>query len=818
MLRKFGKIAYFIGTGFLITALIFNFIPAKAVLADAEIKVHICHYDSGQKEYSTRYISANSVISGHGAHTGDIWPEFTLDDGTVVPAQGDQAILANDCKLPSAASVGYSIGTCVWTQAAGSLTPVTVTIVGATLHTGSVAGDITASQTLNLAPGSYTWPWEAIAPAYTGSGSLSFIIGDCTPPPLPFASASVLAGQCNWSAELGAYANVTVTIDHAVVHTGDVAGDITATQSGNVVPGTYNWPWEALEGYQGNGTLSFTVDDCTPPFGSGGVEVGACTLDGLKKTVTVTLSNATGQITGAGGPYNFSSTGGSVDLAPGSYTFSWTAIAGYQSSGSTPFTVDACASGSGSYEVGACNVDGSKKLVTVTLSNATGQITGAGGPYDFTGTGGSVELAPGSYNFSWTALPGYQGSGSIDFTVDACPASIGSVEVGACTVDGLKKLVTVYLTNATGQITGAGGPYNFTGAGGTLDLAPGAYTFTWTGIAGYQGSGTIPFTVEECPSGAADYVIGACSWNVETGSERLVTVNLTNATVTITGPTPDTTVYSFPGAENPLSLKPGTYSFAWAGAEGYKGSGTGEIVIDECPAGLASVDPEGECTWSEQDGSITPLVVILDHATATITGPSPETTAYNFPGAANPLGLGPGTYTFDWIADAGYQGSGTEQYTLGECVPLGKLGLTAICANDAANYNGWKVINPNAVVMPFEFSGAGGISGTGSVPANSELEFATLRQSGSDDMTLYSGGELQAYAKANSGCVEGPVYDPGTPNTPIIPVTGPTILIPVTGLDTGMVRRVLPGTLMSFGFGFLGIGLVFSGIARRKKE
>lgn len=817
MLRKLGKIAYFIGTGLLIAALIFNFIPAKTILADAEVKVHICHYDEGQKEYSTRYISANSVISGHGGHTGDIWPEFTLDDGTIVSAQGDQTILANDCKIPSTASVTYVIGTCVWTQAAGSLTPVTVTIVGATLHTGSVAGDITTSQTLNLAPGSYTWPWEAIGPAYIGSGSISFIVGDCTPPPLPFASASVSAGQCNWIEATGAYASVTVTIDHAVVHTGDVAGDITTTQTGNVVPGTYNWPWEALEGYQGNGTLSFTVDDCTPPFGSGSAVVGACTLDGLKKTVSVTLSNATGQITGAGGPYDFSGTGGSIDLAPGSYTFTWIAIAGYQGSGSTGLTVDACPSASGSIEVGACNVDGSKKLVTVTLSNATGQITGDGGPYDFTGTGGTVELIPGAYNFSWSALPGYQGSGSSGFTVDECPASTGSVEVGACTVDGLKKQVTVYLTNATGQITGPGGPYDFSGAGGIVDLAQGAYTFTWTSIAGYKGNGTVLFAVDECPSGLASYVILTCNWNAETGSERLVAVTLANATATITGPNPETTVLSFPGAENPINLKPGTYSFAWTGAAGYKGSGTGEIIIDECPAGLASVDPEGECTWSELDGSITPITVILDHATATITGPSPETTAYNFPGASNPLELGPGVYTFDWIADAGYQGSGTEQYTLGECVPLGNLGLTAICANDAVNYNGWKVINPNAVVMPFEFSGAGGISGTGSVSASSDLEFATLRQSGSDDLTLYSGGELQAYAKAKSGCVETPVYDPGTP-TPVVRVAGSTILIPVTGLDTGMVRRVLPGTLMSFGFGCLGIGLVFNGIARRKKE
>lgn len=187
MLRKLGKIAYFIGTGLLIAALMLNFIPPTTVFAGVDVT--LCHRTgSDSNPYVTNTVSVNSVEdwlgkNGHGNHAEDIWAGFhipdPLPDGTDIAAQGDQSILANGCNIPSTASVNYSIGTCSWTQAGGSLTPVTVTIIGdAIVHTGSVAGDITTSQILNLAPGSYTWPWEAIAPAYTGSGTLSFIIGD----------------------------------------------------------------------------------------------------------------------------------------------------------------------------------------------------------------------------------------------------------------------------------------------------------------------------------------------------------------------------------------------------------------------------------------------------------------------------------------------------------------------------------------------------------------------------------------------------------------------------------------------------------------
>ncbi len=47
---------------------------------------------------------------------------------------------------------------------------------------------------------------------------------------------------------------------------------------------------------------------------------------------------------------------------------------------------------------------------------------------------------------------------------------------------------------------------------------------------------------------------------------------------------------------------------------------------------------------------------------------------------------------------------------------------------------------------------------------------------------------------------------------------GATILIPVTGVDTGLLGRTLPGSLFGLSFGFAGLGLVFSGLGRRRED
>jgi hypothetical protein len=54
----------------------------------------------------------------------------------------------------------------------------------------------------------------------------------------------------------------------------------------------------------------------------------------------------------------------------------------------------------------------------------------------------------------------------------------------------------------------------------------------------------------------------------------------------------------------------------------------------------------------------------------------------------------------------------------------------------------------------------------------------------------------------------------------LIPVTGggPTVLIPVTGVDMGLLGRVLSGSLFGLSFSFAGLGLVLTGFARRRED
>ena len=72
------------------------------------------------------------------------------------------------------------------------------------------------------------------------------------------------------------------------------------------------------------------------------------------------------------------------------------------------------------------NGESSETPVTVVIdpeSGATVTITGPGGPYEFTGTGGSVNLGPGNYSFTAVAADGYvlTGDSSGEFTIGDCP-------------------------------------------------------------------------------------------------------------------------------------------------------------------------------------------------------------------------------------------------------------------------------------------------------------------------------------------------------------------------------------------------------------
>jgi hypothetical protein len=102
--RETGIIAFCLSAAFLAAALIMLLAPGQTVSANT--KIGLCHY-TGSGKYASVSADISSVekwqTAGHGAHPNDIWPAFTTEDGVFVPAQGDQAILANGCVVPEAA-------------------------------------------------------------------------------------------------------------------------------------------------------------------------------------------------------------------------------------------------------------------------------------------------------------------------------------------------------------------------------------------------------------------------------------------------------------------------------------------------------------------------------------------------------------------------------------------------------------------------------------------------------------------------------------------------------------------------------------------
>jgi len=90
-----------------------------------EVKVTICHATSSKTNpYTENTVSGNSLankdswMNGHGKHSEDIWPTFTLKDGYVVDAQGDQNILNNGCEIPPVLVCRFTGGIwdLVWTD------------------------------------------------------------------------------------------------------------------------------------------------------------------------------------------------------------------------------------------------------------------------------------------------------------------------------------------------------------------------------------------------------------------------------------------------------------------------------------------------------------------------------------------------------------------------------------------------------------------------------------------------------------------------------------------------------------------------------
>jgi hypothetical protein len=145
----------------------------------------------------------------------------------------------------------------------------------------------------------------------------------------------------------------------------------------------------------------------------------------------------------------------------------------------------------------------------------------------------------------------------------------------------------------------------------------------------------------------------------------------------------------------------------------------------------------------------------------------------------------------------------------------------------------WHVTNPNAFDVTFTFSVNGGNSTDFTAPANAnDLVFASAPPTTGGLQVSYSlnSDPQDLSIVKDTACALTVVTTPAPTgqNTPVPTLSVPrvqstaSVLIPVTGTDligsSPFGKLSNQSTLFEFGIGFLGIGMVFQGLAKRKED
>jgi hypothetical protein len=449
----------------------------------ASIKPNTEHIDTGgPKDELQATIQINNLDPGevfilrlvvlltcttNSSPTGDLQAE--IHAGRVVaPAEdvipvGNQTVpFKSVASVTQPSNVSVTVGPC---PAPGSPTrPVEVSINpsgSAVLTITGPGGPYVVSgsgDTLNLAPGNYSW--TAVAePGFelTGSTSGQFTVGTC--PKIP-SSVDVSVGACPRPGS--PTRPVTVTIDppgSATVTIEGPGGPYVVTGDGdtlNLPAGDYTWTAEADAQHQLDvSSGEFTVAECPRIPASVGITVGPCPAPGSPtRPVDVVIDpsgSATVTIEGPGGPYVVTGDGDTLNLAPGDYT--WTAVADDEHSlevSSGEFTVESCPAIEASVlvTVGACpSTSSATRPVDVAIVPDGGADVTVTGPNGFnavvTGAGDTLDLGPGTYN--WSAVA--------NETFELIGATEGTFKVAGCIVEVLPKTI---LPSTGSGVTGLG--------------------------------------------------------------------------------------------------------------------------------------------------------------------------------------------------------------------------------------------------------------------------------------------------------------------------------------------------------------------------
>lgn len=375
-LKTTGNFAYILSVAFIIAGLITNFMPVGASLAAPALpksgsgaiwttandcgdeSQDVNHYVTGEQVYiNGAGFSPNTTypweIKGKaGGASGD--PNIVVASGTITTNSngafcfnaytiqpddwGEYQVKVSNkgdnyrvTQLPSA-SASVSVGSCTWSEETGSLTAVTLTLVGASL---TINGNTyTASTTIYLPPGTYLYTWTAQS-GYYGSGSGSITVGSCVPGE---ANATIEIGTCNWDEENGSLTSVTLTLIGASLTINE--NTYTASTTIYLPPGSYSYSWTAQPGYIGSGSGEITIGSCAPGEASASIVIGTCSWDEEEGSLTeVALTLVGAFFTIDGNTYTDSTI---IYLPPGTYTYSWEAQPGYIGSGDGEITIGSC--------------------------------------------------------------------------------------------------------------------------------------------------------------------------------------------------------------------------------------------------------------------------------------------------------------------------------------------------------------------------------------------------------------------------------------------------------------------------------------------
>jgi len=364
-------------------------------------------------------------------------------------------------------------------------------------------------------------------------------------------------------------------------------------------------PWDnGNPGGQTRSTYPFEVNqDCyqqdepvTVAIGHGSCQYGD---DGLGSAFVAVdpAGGATVTIEGPGGPYVISDAA-DLELAPGYYTWSAAAADGYElvSESEGDFTIHPC-------EVdvlvshGSCSGDGAEMgFVSVEIDPSAAAkvvVDGPGGPYEFSGDGGSQSLEPGDYSWTAEAVANFAitGDAAGHFTVEPCQASV-VVSHGDCAVgDGVEPgYVEVGISPASAAkvvVSDEGGEVvSIDGNGGKHALAAGDYT--WVAVAGdgfaLSGDTSGAFTVDDCEEVLDDAITSVQVSAVCEDGEGVVMVTMASGVerVVLTVGSEETVVTGSGDVRVPSGS---TVTWSATASEGYvfaDGGDAGQLEIGVC--------------------------------------------------------------------------------------------------------------------------------------------------------------------------------------------------------------------------------------------